>query len=199
MSSNQSSYFIFLVCAVCILISCTSDGITPINTHETTLYYHKIEYSTPCFRYVISNDTLFIEEEELFDSLMSLQHLPNISHNLKNAETIKKIKILSADECDSLNTLNRYINDVVICGADCMSTETTGYLPEQLTIDGQIVYASCPPAWHNAKIVNAMSAKVKPHIMMTQYVTHLAGHNFDKQLKVLNLIDIYFATVKDNQ
>ncbi len=154
--------------------------------------YHKIVYLTPCFRFSISQDTLLVEKTLQFDSLLHLQRLPNKSfttyYNIDDSKLIKKHRILTKAECDSIDVLNNDIIDIALSGIYNIIS-WVDWMPEQLAIDGRVVYYSYPMYSY---IRDDPRPEIPAHNLI-KYISKLAGDDMSKLSKTARLYSLVFS------
>ncbi len=109
-------------------------------------------------------------------------------YNIDDSKLIKRRKILTKAECDSIDVLNNDIVDIslsgiynIICWVD--------WIPEQLAIDGRVVYYQYPMYSY---IRDDLRPEIPAHNLI-KYIAKLAGDNMSKLYKTARLYTLGFS------
>lgn len=78
----------------------------------------------------------------ILDSLLLLRQVPSDHIVVSDDEWKSHIKILSNAECHTIDILNKNIKDIIISSETLINPTYLDETPEQLVIDGRIVYYS---------------------------------------------------------
>lgn len=162
--------------------SCDSSSSVAKDTAKN-FDYHKIVYHTPFFKYTISKDTLYIEEIEILDSLLRLRQVPSDQIVVYDDEWKSHIKILSNTECHTIDSLNNNIKDIIISSETLINPTYLDETPEQLVIDGRIVYYSYGAGFYINGLNGLYTAQTQPIKKLLQYITNLTNRDLIKLIK----------------
>lgn len=197
MQKNRNNHIIIVLLYNLLLIasiaSCDSGNkIEAGQKSEPLTRCHKIVYLTSCFRYSIDQDTLLIEKTLQFDSLLHLQRLPNKSfityYNIDDSKLIKRRRILTKAECDSIDVLNNKIIDIALSGVYDIICRVD-WMPEQLAIDDRVVYYSYPMYSY---VRDGLRPEIPAHNLI-KYIAKLAGDDMSKLTKTARLYSLAFS------
>ena len=153
--------------------------------------YHKIAYYTPFFKYTISKDTLHIEEMAILDSLLRLQQVPRGHIVVTDDEKINRIRRLSKAECSTIDILENSIKDIIISSETLINPTYLDETPEQLVIDGRIVYYSYGAGFYINSLNGLYTVQTQPIKKLLQYITKLANRDLIKLIKTTECIKYY--------
>ena len=187
---NRLLYDILLIV---LIASCNSNNKMEVGQNgKPSTRYHKIVYLTPCFRYSISQDTLLIEKTLQFDSLLHLRRLPNkrftTYYNIDDSKLTKRYRMLTNAECDSIDVLNNSIVDIALSGLYNIICWVE-WMPEQLAIDGRVVYYSYPTYSY---VRDDLRPEISAHTLI-KYIAKLAGDDMAKLIKTARLYSLVFS------
>ena len=153
--------------------------------------YHEIVYHTPFFKYKISKDTLYIEEIEILDSLLRLRQVPSDQIVVYDDEWKSHIKILSNTECRTIDILNKDIKDIIISSETLINPTYLDETPEQLVIDGRIVYYSYGAGYYVNSLNGLYTAQTRPIKKLLQYITKLTNRDLIKLIKTTERLKVF--------
>lgn len=170
--------------------SCDNSSSVAKNTAKN-FKYHKITYYTPFFKYTISKDTLYVEEMAILDSLLLLRQVPSDHIVVYDDEWKSHIKILSNAECHTIDILNKNIKDIIISSETLINPTYLDETPEQLVIDGRIVYYSYGAGFYVNSLNGLYTAQTQPIKNLLQYIVGLANRDLIKLIKTTERLKVF--------
>lgn len=182
--------FVWVAVMLLGISSCDSSSSVAKDTAKN-FEYHKIVYHTPFFKYTISKDTLYIEEVAILDSLLRLQQIPSDHIIASDYDWKSHIKILSNTECHTIDSLNSDIKGIIISSETLINPTYLDETPEQLVIDGRVVYYSYGAGFYINSLNGLYTAQTQPIKKLLQYITNLANRDLIKLIKTTDRMKKY--------
>lgn len=179
------------VAIILIGLSSCDNSSSAAKDKAKKLEYHRIAYYTPFFKYTISKDTLYIEEMVVLDSLLHLRQVPIDHIVVSDDEWTSHIKILSNTECHTIDILNNNIKDIIISSETLIDPTYLDEVPEQLVIDGRVVYYSYGAGFYINSLNGLYTAQTQPIKKLLQYITKLANRDLIKLIKTTERLKKY--------
>lgn len=134
---------------------------------------------------------MYIEEIEILDSLLRLRQVPSDQIVVYDDEWKSHIKILSNTECRTIDILNKDIKDIIISSETLINPTYLDETPEQLVIDGRIVYYSYGAGFYVNSLNGLYTAQTRPIKKLLQYITKLTNRDLIKLIKTTERLKVF--------